>query len=317
MDALVQSYAQLRGWPVQLTVWRLALALLILACSCLPRNAQAHAREPAQTNEPSPAPRPTPLWRDDWPTFSLWEGAATIAAGAGTGALMLVPAPSEPRWQGGILFDDAARDGLRLQSAAGRRKVRSLGDIPYFAAPVLPLLVDPLLVAWLGRGDAKTAVNLELMALEAFSYSGFASFLSTRISRRERPDSSECRRLYPDGEGCGLDTESFFSGHTTIAATSAGLLCANHSRLPLWGQPVADASACVFSTTAAVASGLSRVVADRHYATDVLVGFGTGFGIGYVVPVLLHYSRAKTQVALSVQPGGPCTGACLRLSGSF
>ncbi|MES1182649.1 MAG: hypothetical protein ABUL60_02480, partial [Myxococcales bacterium] len=96
-----------------------------------------------------------------------------------------------------------------------------------------------------------------------------------------------------------------------------GLVCANHSRLPLWGHPVADASACVLSTTAAVASGVSRIVSDRHYATDVLVGFGTGFGIGYAVPVLLHYSRANAHMALSVQPGGPCTGACLRLSGSF
>ena len=58
----------------------------------------------------------------------------------------------------------------------------------------------------------------------AFSYSGLSSFVSTRISRRERPDSSECRRLHPGGEGCGgVDTESFFSGHTTIAATSRSI----------------------------------------------------------------------------------------------
>jgi membrane-associated phospholipid phosphatase len=196
--------------------------------------------------------------------------------------------------------------------------VRGWGDLPYFAAPILPMLVDPLLAAWLGHGDGKTAINLELMALEAFSYSGLSSFVSTRLSRRERPDSSECRRLHPDGEGCGgVDTESFFSGHTTIAATSAGLVCANHSRMPLWGHPVADASACAFSTTAAVASGVSRILADRHYATDVLAGFGFGFGFGYAVPVLLHYSHADPKVAVSIAPGGPCTGACLRLSGSF
>jgi membrane-associated phospholipid phosphatase len=114
-----------------------------------------------------------------------------------------------------------------------------------------------------------------------------------------------------------VDTESFFSGHTTIAATSAGLVCANHSRLPLWGHPVADASACALSSTAAVFTGVSRILADRHYATDVLAGFGFGFGIGYAVPVLLHYSRVKTDAVLSLSPGGPCTGACLRLSGSF
>lgn len=230
---------------------------------------------------------------------------------------MLVGPPKEARWEGGILFDDAVHDGLRLDSDAGRRKLRSAGDLPYFAAPILPMLIDPLLAAWLVRGDTKTAINLELMALEAFSYSGVASFISTRVSRRERPDSAECRRLHPDGEGCSVDTEAFFSGHTAIAATSAGLVCANHTRMPLWGHPVADASACVLSTSAAVFTGVSRIMADRHYATDVLVGFGFGFGVGYAVPVLLHYSRAKTDVALSLKPGGPCTGACLRLSGSF
>lgn len=257
------------------------------------------------------------MWRRSWPTFSPWEGVATVAAGLGTGALMLVQPPKEARWEGGILFDDGARDALRLDSASGRSKARSLGDLPYYAAPILPMLVDPLLVAWLGHGDGKTAINLELMALEAFAYSGFASFVSTRVSRRERPDSVECRRLHPDGEGCEVDTEAFFSGHTTIAATSAGLVCANHSRMPLWGHPLADGAACALSTTAALASGISRIMSDRHYTTDVIAGFGFGFGVGYAVPVLLHYSRANSDVALSLNPGGPCTGACLRLSGSF
>jgi membrane-associated phospholipid phosphatase len=284
-----------------------------IVCLCLSRSAQAQT----QSEAAPPAPLPTSMWRPAWPTFSRLEGVATLAAGLGTGAFVLLGPPKQVRWEGGILFDDAARRHLRLESETDRRTVRSLGDVPYFAAPLLPMLVDPLIVSWLARGDAKAAINLELVALEAFSYSGFGSFASTRISRRERPDSAECRRLHPDSEECPMDTESFYSGHTTIAATSAGLVCASHSRLPLWGNPIADAAACAVSTTAALGSGLSRIAADRHYATDVLAGFGIGFGIGYAVPVLLHYSHAHTELALSLRPGGPCTGACLHLSGSF
>lgn len=267
----------------------------------------------------SDAPK-SKLWRQHWPTFSAWEGAATIAAGVGTGALFMLEPPKDARWEGGNWFDDAVRDGMRLESADARKKVRAAGDMPYFAAPVIPLIIDPLVAAWVARGDAKAAINLELMGLEAFSYAGLLSFVSTRTSLRQRPDSSECWREHPDGKGCDVDTESFWSGHTSIAAASAGLVCANHSYMPLWGHKVADVGACVLATTGALATGVSRLAADRHYATDVAAGFGVGFGVGYAVPTRLHYTRGKSalsNVSVSVSPGSPCTGACLKVAGSF
>ena len=256
------------------------------------------------------------MWQREWPTFSPVEGVATVAAGAGTLTLLMLKPPKDPRWEGGILFDDRVRSGLRLSSESDRQRARSLGDLPYFAAPVIPLLIDPLVAAWLVRGDSKAALNLGAVGLEAFSYAGLASFISTRISVRERPDSAECRRYKPDAD-CERDTEAFFSGHTTIAAASAGIVCANHRVMPLWGSEAADVGACALATSGAVATGVSRLLADRHYATDVIVGFGVGFGFGYAIPTLLHYSRHKTDVSLSVAPNGRCTGACLQLSGAF
>ena len=256
------------------------------------------------------------MWRREWPTFSPVEGVATIAAGAGTLVLFMLKPPSDPRWEGGILFDDPVRNTMRLHSESARKQVRSWGDMPYFAAPVIPLIIDPLIASWAVRGDTKAAVNLEAIGLEAFSYAGLASFVSTRISVRERPDSSECRRAHPDAP-CEPDTESFYSGHTTIAAASAGIVCANHRVMPLWGSRPADIGACAVATTGAVASGVSRLLADRHYATDVIVGFGFGFGFGYAIPTLLHYARRQTEVSLTLAPGGPCTAACLKLGGSF
>ncbi len=152
------------------------------------------------------------------------------------------------------------------------------------------------------------------MGLEAFSYSGFLSFVSTSIAARERPDSTECRREHPDGRGCGIDTQSFWSGHSTITATSAGIVCANHRYLPLLGHPVADFGACVLASGSALTTAVSRVAADRHYASDVLVGIGVGFGIGYAVPVLLHYSHAPSGLTVGM---APCSGPCVSLSGAF
>jgi hypothetical protein len=263
---------------------------------------QARAQEPFATDYAPAAEnrdRPAKLWRRDWPTFSAWEGVATVAAGATTGVLFMMEPPKDAQWEGGVLFDDDVRDGMRLDSARDRRTARSIGDYTYYAAPLLPLLIDPLIAGTVHR-DGKAALNLE-----------------TRVSRRERPDATQCKRDNPDGS-CPGDTESFWSGHTTISATSAGLVCANHARMPLWGHPVADAGACVLATSSAVATGVTRIAADRHYATDVLAGFGLGFGIGYAVPTLLHYTRDKdSTVSVSVTPGSPCTGACLKVAGTF
>jgi membrane-associated phospholipid phosphatase len=298
-----------RAWQISAIV-SLVLALL-------------SAREASADTAVSPNYPDVPkskLWRQHWPAFSPWEGAATIAAGIGTGALFMLQPPKDARWEGGNWFDDAVRDGMRLESADAREKVRAAGDMPYFAAPVIPLIIDPLVAAWIARGDAKSAINLELMGLEAFSYAGLLSFVSTRTSLRQRPDSSECWRERPDGKGCDVDTASFWSGHTSIAAASAGLVCANHGYMPLWGHVVADVDACVLATTGAVATGMSRPAADHHYATDVAAGFGVGFGVGYAVPTLIHYTRRKSSlsnVSVSVSPGSPCTGACLKVAGSF
>jgi membrane-associated phospholipid phosphatase len=256
------------------------------------------------------------MWRREWPAFSGWEAAGTLVTGAGTAALFLLKPPADPRWRGGILFDDAARDGLRLRSADARLSARSVGDMAYYASPLLPVLVDPLLVAWLVRDDSRVALNLELVAVEAFSYAGFLSFVSTRLSVRERPDATECRRRHPDGAGCAADTESFWSGHTSIAAASAGLVCASHRYMPLWGHPLADASACALAAGGALLTGGTRLLADRHYLTDVLVGWGVGFGFGYGVPTLLHFTRQRSDISLMVVPGA-CTGGCLTLTGSF
>jgi membrane-associated phospholipid phosphatase len=286
-----------------------SLALLLLVvCQLLP--AVCYAQSPAEH-----APAERSLWRASWPTFSWIEGLATVAAGAGTLALALHAPSREPRWEGGILFDDAVTDAVRPNSAGARHRARRIGNVAYFAAPVIPLIIDPLIVALGLRGDSKAALNVGWMGLEAFSYAGLLTFAATRASARERPDSTECRRQHPDGAGCGdVDTVSFWSGHAAIAATSAGLTCANHRYLPLWGHPVADVSACVLTSAGALTAAVSRVASDRHYATDVLMGLGVGFGIGYSVPVLLHYSRTRAEVSMSL---APCGEGCLSLAGSF
>ncbi len=284
----------------------ICLSFCLLA---LPARAQT-ATEASATHEPASA------WHDEWPTFSWTEGALTLAAGVSTGVLALQTPPDEPRWHGGILFDDSVRHTLRLRSAQDRHVARRVGDMPYYAAGLLPLIVDPLVVALAVRRDSKTALNLELIGLEAFSYAGLLSYVSTRISVRERPDATECRRTEPDPSRCPVDNEAFWSGHTSIVATSAGLVCAHHQYLPLWGGGAADVAACALAATGAAVTSVSRIMADRHYATDVLAGSSIGFLSGYAMPTLLHYTR-RERVQVSVTPAQLGDGATLQLLGRF
>jgi membrane-associated phospholipid phosphatase len=270
-----------------------------------------------RANEPKVVPAPASLWRSSWPTFSWVEGVATVSAGVGTLVLALVEPPHDPRWHGGILFDDAVRKGLRLKSPSARQMAGDVGDLPYYSAGLIPLVVDPVLVAWIVRDDPKAAFNLAAVALESFSYAGLLSYVSTRVSVRDRPGSAECRQERAEGRRCRISTESFWSGHTSIAAASAGIVCASHGYLPLWKYPALDAAACAVTTAGALGVGLSRLLADRHYASDVIAGTAVGFGVGYGVPVLLHYSRRSTGLAVSIQAGAPCPNGCVRVSGSF
>lgn len=261
-----------------------------------------HAASAAPTTGPKlsdesapPAAAPSSrLWREEWPQFSWTEGLLTAASGSITAALLVHGPVDEPRWRGPVLFDGELRSSVRADDAESRSHFRSVGDATYYAAPALAL-VDALVLP-LVHGDGKAARNLSLVTIEAFSYSGLASIVATSSFARARPDSEDCRR----DAGCNPDTQSFFSGHSAIAATTAGLVCANHRYLPLGGHPVVDIAACALASANALVTGATRVVADRHYGTDVTVGLGLGFAIGYAVPVLLHFERSRPRPAVEV-----------------
>jgi membrane-associated phospholipid phosphatase len=88
---------------------------------------------------------------------------------------------------------------------------------------------------------------------------------------------------------------SFLSGHTTIAFAGAGLMCAHHMHLPLYGSVVADALACATGLAAATTAGALRVMSDNHYTTDVLLGAGVGLFGGYVWPMMWHYGHGSRE----------------------
>ncbi|NUP09300.1 MAG: phosphatase PAP2 family protein [Polyangiaceae bacterium] len=249
------------------------------------------------------------------------EGFLTTASVVGMIVLEMAGTPDEPRWTGGILFDDAARDAIRARDPAVREAAWKAGDILYYTFPVIPVVVDSFIISFLVRRDDKAALNLVLVSGEAMAYSGVLSFLANAVAARERPDVTACLAA---GKGMDSDcfakvsrTDNFYSGHTAMASTSAGVVCATHSFMRLWGHPVADGFACGLASATAIATGVTRLVSDRHYASDVLAGSIIGFGIGFAVPTLLHFRVPGGSTTLIATPGAGPSTAGISVSGRF
>src|SRR5262249_47515479 len=94
-----------------------------------------------------------------------------------------------------------------------------------------------------------------------------------------------------------------YSGHTMMSFTSAGLTCAHHTHIALYGGGAVDVIACAVVLTAAAAEPVLRIAADHHYATDVTLGAVLGFASGYALPMALHYGRGAAPTAATVAQG--------------
>jgi membrane-associated phospholipid phosphatase len=227
--------------------------------------------------------------------FGTADYVVTGAAIAGTVAGALVT-PSGKKWQGGILFDEDARDALRFRSLRGRYWVRDMSDVGVSLASTWPFLVDALVTAWWYRGRADLARNMALVSAEAFAIASMLQSLGNIVGVRERPFGRLCGKDIPlESVDCQDDVRfrSFFSGHATLTFTSAGLVCANHIGLGLLGK-TGDAVTCGGGFAVAGLTTLFRVMSDMHYASDALIGALVGTAVGLTVPIL-HFKPATTE----------------------
>jgi len=259
---------------------RALLIFALLAVLPLPAN--------AAPDQPADAPLE---WSPRWPRFRWWEYGGTVVLGATTLALQFgATPPSQPRFSGGVLFDDFARSHLRASTPEGRARAGRISDIFWWGGSAVPLLLD-VPIALVAHRSPEVAGQLTLMNLEAFAVAGLVNRILELEVGRGRPGRDLCQGPEADEYSCGTPdgNVSMPSGHTMITATAAGLTCVHHRYLPLWGSPLADASACGILVAATAITGTARIVADRHHTSDVLLGAALGFGIGYGTPWLLHY----------------------------
>jgi membrane-associated phospholipid phosphatase len=272
---------------------------LSLGLFCIMTPTSALADEPKQTGQLA--------WDPAWPQFHVSEYVVTGVAGiASLGAYFYLSPPTKPRWTGGILLDNTLRDELRLRSPALRDAARAASNVTAVTTVVVTVGIDSLVVPLL-RHQPDVALQLTLMDTEAFAISTLITTTMFKTIGRGRPSYADCQRDPSFDPLCNSgDTSSFPSGHTNAAFTAAGLSCAHHLHLALYGNTWADTLACAGEIALAGATGGLRVLGDRHYATDVWAGAIIGFAVGYGMPTLLHYSAAGrgSEASVTVQPLG-------------
>jgi membrane-associated phospholipid phosphatase len=250
--------------------------------------------------------------------------AAVTAAGASIviAATFVWPPSGNARWNGGILFDDGVRDEIRAESRSGRDNARLVGDVLYIGGGLYPIVVDGF-VALVVRQDSDLAAQMLLIDLEAYAVAGALLTGSERMFARARPSAEPCSDDSGYEAFCGEpdSASSMISGHTGIVATSAGLLCAHHQYLGLYGSPAADATICGIGIGMAIGTGVARTINDRHYASDVIAGWLVGGSIGYLLPVLRFYGpgpvKSDRARMFTVLPTATPTSAGAELVGLF
>ena len=238
-------------------------------------------------------------WSDEWPRVKWWEVAAALALTVGdTEFEKYAPLPTHADWNSPVLFDSWARSVFRGRTAAIQTFASTSTDIMYKAGALVPFLVDDYFGAAALHQNADVAWQLAAIDFQSFGVAGLVSLTAEHAVGRARPYTESCNAngQVLDSQGhvlqtCGTknDFRSFYSGHATATATTAGLVCVHHQHLPLFGGGFADLAPCLFMIGFSATTGVLRLVYDEHWASDVMIGWADGVLSGYVLPSLMHF----------------------------
>ena len=217
-----------------------------------------------------PVPSLTPLGTAD----AVVAGSAVALFGAGL--IARGHADEAPVTVGGVNgFDRKIRSfAVGRRSLEKRRLLDHLSSTTLMAAVFQP-------IGMVAAADVPNKWTRDVpVLLEATALTLSVNAFVKHLTRRSRPADHFCEEeqiVVP----CRPDTRlSFFSGHTSaafVAAVTGGTL-ADYHHLPhrewIWATGL----------TLATATGVLRVTADQHYATDVLTGVAAGSLAGWLIP---------------------------------
>ena len=239
---------------------------------------------PAFAQDPEP---PRIQWRESWAQPAPWDWVAAGVLGASTLALFLATDTDDGYWLRRNRFDEYGVRAMGASSSRARHAADILSDITRGLSLIPPLFVD---LGLAGRVDPTIAGRMGGVSVLSLAATTFLMTGAKYLMRRERPLVRDCTDD-PDGNYCegGRRFRSFPSGHAALAFAGASLTCSFHLRMPLYGNRRADIAACGTALAVASLTGILRVVARKHYLSDVLVGALIGVIGGWLLPTALYF----------------------------
>lgn len=139
---------------------------------------------------------------------------------------------------------------------------------------------------------------IAVMATECFLWSYGSSEIAKNLTKRARPfvyrAPLHLDPMAPDAR------RSFYSAHTTFAATMSFFTASVFSAY----YPDSRYKGLVWigAATIPALTGVTRVLAGKHFPTDILVGYAIGAVTGVVVPQL-HLANHETSWQFTIVPG--------------
>jgi membrane-associated phospholipid phosphatase len=171
--------------------------------------------------------------------------------------------------------DAAVRSRLVAATPEGRQRAARISDTTLFAAIAFPFAVTQ------GAGPDRRERDV-LVAAETLAVTVLLNEAATRFFDRPRPFVPHRDPLRRDELSQADARDSFYSGHASASfamAVAAGTMSHFHGyRHEGW----------IWATglTLATTTGVLRIVADKHYLTDVAVGAAVGGLAGWLIPRL-------------------------------
>lgn len=240
---------------------------------------------------PARAEGPHPL-RHDLRTSAVIIGAAS-AVSLGNFILQDELTPDHCRFCGTNALDAWAR---RQVVASDEQPARLTSDVLTFLALPAGVAVHQFLAGRVGSDVSAPAQDLLFIAEAASTALALNQVVKVGVGR-QRPFVHYGNYEDPNRRPETDDNLSFYSGHVTLAftvASAAGTVSTLRGyRSAPWVWAI--------GMTLATAVGYTRMAADQHYLTDVLVGAAVGAGIGVGMPLWLHGREDR-------QPGERASG---------